>query len=101
MGQVLIDACLDDIINVIRATQYLPKWYYKSFYAKKLPSFSDSQSLTYSVTDLPWPFSDRDSVVIATVTNQKNSDIRITLSGKPDAYPLQKNRIRVTKLAGF
>jgi len=100
-GEVLINATRDNIVSVIRDTKNVPKWYYKSAYVKKLEDIADNQSLTYSVTDLPWPVSDRDSVILATVTNEQNGDITIIMTAKPNAYPIQENKVRVTKLDGF
>ncbi|MBN2865489.1 MAG: START domain-containing protein [Thiotrichales bacterium] len=100
-GEVIINAPLNDIVSVIRDTQNVPKWYYKSKLAKQLKRLNDHQSLNYSVTDLPWPVSDRDSVILATVTNGADGSVNIQMTGQPDAYPRQDGLVRVPKLEGF
>ena len=100
-GEVLINAPMDKIVSVIRDTQNVPKWYYKSIHAEQLQRLNDHQSLNYSVTSLPWPVSDRDSVILATVSNLQNGDIIIKMTAKPEAYPVQENLIRVPKLDGL
>lgn len=100
-AEVTINAPLDKIVSVIRDTQNVPEWYYKSKLAKQIKRLNDHQSLNYSVTDLPWPVSDRDSVILATVTNQPDGSVLIKMTGQTDAYPLQDNLVRVPKLEGF
>ena len=100
-AEVTINAPLDRIVSVIRDTENVPKWYYRSKLAKKIKRLNDHQSLNYSITDLPWPVSDRDSVILATVTTQPDGSVLIKMTGQPNAYPPQENLVRVPKLDGF
>jgi len=100
-GEVIINAPLDQVVSVIRDTPNVPQWYYKSKLAKQLKRLNDHQSLNYSVTDLPWPVSDRDLVILATVSNDSDGGVTIQMRAQPDAYPPQIGLIRVPRLEGF
>ncbi|MEA3404278.1 MAG: START domain-containing protein [Pseudomonadota bacterium] len=99
-GEVIINAPLDRVLKVIRDTKNVPKWYYNSMHAEQLQRISKDQSLNYSVTSAPWPVSDRDSVILATVTRHTNGNVTIKMKARPDDYPLQENLIRIPKLDG-
>ncbi len=99
-GEVVINATVDQVLAVIRDTANVPKWYYNAKHAEQLQRLSANQSLNYSVTSAPWPVTDRDSVILATVIRHDNLNITILMQARPDAHPLQANRIRIQKLDG-
>ncbi|WP_321323187.1 START domain-containing protein [Thiomicrorhabdus sp.] len=100
-GQVNINAPVNKILNVIRDTDNLPKWYYNTKQAKQLKKLSDSQALSYTVTKTPWPVTDRDSVTLSTQSSLDNGGYLIDLQAQPNAYPKQPDKIRVPKMQGF
>ena len=100
-GQVQINAPLDRVLHVIRDTEQIPSWYYRTQKAVKLKKINDSQSLSYSVTSAPWPVSNRDSVTLSTKRALPNGDYLIELMAQPDAYPKQPGLVRIPKLDGF
>jgi len=100
-GQVEINAPVNKVLTIVRDTDNLPKWYYNTEEAKKLKQISDTQTLTYTVTSTPWPVTNRDAVTQASQTSLSNGGYLINLTAKPNAYPLQKDRIRVPKMQGF
>lgn len=99
-GEVVINTSIDRVLKVIRDTKNVPKWYYNSKHAEQLQRINEDQSLNYSITSAPWPVSDRDSVILATVTRHKNGNITINMEGQPDNYPRQEGLIRIPKLDG-
>lgn len=100
-GQVVINQPLAKTYAVIHDTKNIPKWYHNTPIAKKLKIINENQSLTYSVTKTPWPVNDRDSVTLVTNTPLNNGGMLIKLKAMPDAYPLQKGKIRIPRLDGF
>ncbi|MDG6777965.1 START domain-containing protein [Thiomicrorhabdus sp. zzn3] len=100
-GEVVINASIDQILSVIRDTQNVPKWYYRTLEARQLKRLNKHQALNYAVTSAPWPVSDRDSVTLATVHKSEDGIVTIELEARPDAYPKQPNRIRIPRLDGF
>lgn len=100
-GQVEISAPLQKVLGVIRDTDNLPKWYHNTTHAKKLKTIDEFSSISYAVTDAPWPVTDRDSVTLSVKKPQPNGEYIIELSARPNAYPEQPDRIRIPKLSGY
>ena len=100
-GLVKINAPVSKIMSIIRDTENLPKWYYNTEEAKVLKKMSDTETLSYTVTSTPWPVTNRDAVTLASQKPLDNGGFLIELTAKPNAYPLQKDRIRVPKMKGF
>ena len=99
-GEVLIAAPIAQIKQVLEDVPHFPQWYHKMVEAKVVGQLPDGRSLRYSVTDLPWPVSDRDSVVAVKKQPLKNGGLKVIFEAKPNAYPLQPGRIRMPKLNG-
>jgi hypothetical protein len=100
-GQVLIHAPLSAVTSVLEDVPNFPKWYHKMTEAKVVRRLSDTESLRYSVTDMPWPVTDRDSVVLTRKEALAPNHLRFSFKAAPGAYPLQPDRIRVPKLEGY
>ncbi len=99
-GEIMINATVAQVADVITHTEGYPEWYFNSKVAKKLKVINQSQGLTYSISSLPWPVSDRDAVTLSTKSVLANGDIHIQVEARPDLYPIQKDLIRVPKLEG-
>jgi len=99
-GEIFIHATVDQVAEVVTDTSHYPEWYHNNKFAKKLKQINKNQGLTYSVTQLPWPVSNRDSVTLSTKKTLPNGDIHIHVVAQPDAYPRQEGLIRVPKLDG-
>ena len=70
-----------------------------------VPSCTESQEIkrldarttwVYSVTDSPWPVSDRDTVVkVVAETIEPNNKYRVLMQAQPDFLPLVEGRVRI------
>lgn len=100
-GEVTIAAPIQQVFDFISDTPKAKEWYFNTLEAKRIKQTGDKQFLIYSVTNAPWPVSDRDSVTQVTVDDAKQDEITITLQAKPDALPLKENKVRITELNGF
>ncbi len=99
-GEVVIAAPIEQVKQVLEDVPHFPQWYHKMVEAKVVGQLPDGRSLRYSVTDLPWPVSDRDSVVAVQKKPLKNGGLKVIFEAKPNAYPHQPERIRMLKLNG-
>ncbi len=99
-GQVVINAPLKGVQRVLEDVQNFPRWYHKMVESKVIKSLGNGHSLRYSVTDLPWPVSDRDAVVEAYKEVMSNGELRVIFVARPNAFPLQEDRIRMPRLQG-
>ena len=70
-----------------------------------VPSCTESQEIkrldarttwVYSVTDSPWPVSDRDTVVkVVAEKIESNDKYRVSMQAQPDLLPLVEGRVRI------
>jgi len=70
-----------------------------------VPNCTESQEIkrldarttwVYSVTDSPWPVSDRDTVVkVVAETIEPNNKYRVSMQARPDFLPLVEGRVRI------
>ncbi len=100
-GEIEIQAPVKTVLKTVTDTESYPEWYHNAKETKILKKLNDRQGLSYSVTDAPWPVSDRDSVTLSTKKSLENGGYLIELQAKPDAYPKQPRLIRIPKLNGF
>lgn len=68
--------------------------------AETVPVARDSY-LSYSVTDLPWPVSDRDVVFQNRVEHGSDGSILVRFEARPDLRPLDPAYVRITDLRGY
>lgn len=73
----------------------LKNWLPSTLDSKLLEKVSDTEFYGYTVTDAPWPASNRDLVFKMTVKRHSSSSYTITLKGDSDYYPLQSDKVRV------
>ena len=73
----------------------LKNWLPSTLESKLLEKVSDTEFYGYTVSDAPWPASDRDLVFKMTIKRHSSKSYTITLKGEPDYYPLQSGKVRV------
>ncbi|MGV3503513.1 MAG: START domain-containing protein [Adhaeribacter sp.] len=73
-----------------------PDWVYGTARAFTLKKISKQELVYYVETDLPWPASNRDSVVRMKVREDPAKGLLTVVSeGEPQAYPEQDKKVRV------
>jgi len=89
------NATTKELTDVIYDAEKYPTWVYRCASAKTEPR--NDNLLIISVTDVPWPFKDRDVVNLMQPLKQIDGNtILIRSSSKPDAIPENPNYIRLT-----
>jgi hypothetical protein len=73
----------------------LKNWLPSTLESTLLEKVSDTEFYGYTVTDTPWPASNRDLVFKMTVKRHSSKSYTITLKGEPDYYPPQSDNVRV------
>lgn len=59
----VLDAPVDQVMELLRRVELSKEWMPRLSYKKVIRDVSDHEAVTYSVNDLPWPFSDREMVL--------------------------------------
>lgn len=73
----------------------LKNWLPNTLDSRLLEKVSDTEFYGYTVTDAPWPASNRDLVFKMVVKGHSSKSYTITLEGEPDYYPIQNGKVRV------
>ncbi len=61
-GKTTMNANIFEILAVLQDIKRQPEWIYNCVQARVIQKISDNERIIYSLTDAPWPASDRDSV---------------------------------------
>jgi hypothetical protein len=92
---------LSSLVAVLDDTSSYPRWMHKCIEARLLKQVSLYNRLSYTVTDAPWPVSDRDLVAYSEITQDaKTGAVIIRISARPDYLPANKKRVRVPRMKG-
>ena len=81
--------------KLITNIEGMKKWLPSTLESKLLKKVSDTEFYGYTVSDAPWPASDRDLVFKMTVKRHSSKSYTITLKGEPDYHPIQSDYVRV------
>ncbi|MEO5681730.1 MAG: START domain-containing protein [Chitinophagaceae bacterium] len=73
-------------------------WVYETRKASLLKQLSPSELIYYSEVQIPWPVSNRDFIILLTVSQDPRTKV-VTVAGhnKPDYLPEVKNIVRIQK----
>jgi len=91
-----VKSSLSAIVSLLLDTKNYPGWIYACSEAQTLKLISDQEQYQYTVTNVPWPVSDRD--VSAHFKVEQDSATRIVSvnsTGIPDYIPVKEGRVRV------
>lgn len=76
------------------------EWQHNCSVSKILKKNNENDLYGYSITDAPWPVSDREAIVWTEVS--KNGDVvLLKMTATPDMMPASKGMVRVPAMTGF
>jgi hypothetical protein len=101
-ADMIIMASIGEVSSHMSVMENQTKWMFDRELTKVLDRPNDKTTIVYSVTNAPWPVTDRDAVVSFTYS-EKNTDefIRIDVVNVGDYYPLNEDLVRVPYIKGF
>lgn len=92
----IFEGSVDRFRKILLDIEGQPAWVYGTNRAFTLKKVSSKELVYYVETDLPWPASNRDTVVRMKVREEPERHLLTVLSvGEPQAYPRQEKRVRV------
>ncbi|MCH2022626.1 MAG: START domain-containing protein [Saprospiraceae bacterium] len=95
-----IKAPIELVEKVLRDTKNQRKWSKNTILVKEIKRVSHDIFYTYSQTNAPWPATDRDNVVHIIYTYPTKNKIHIKIESKPNAFPKNKNFVRIERMEG-
>lgn len=96
-----VNASLGQLKSFIQNIDNTKNWMADVNKSRLLKKGPDGKTLAYYECALPWPFSNRDIVIEQNIQIENSHFIRINLTSKPNAYPLQKDKVRIRKAEGY
>lgn len=90
-----VEANLIEAKNLVTDVTNFKNWLPNTIDSKLLKKINDSLYYGYTVTETPWPLSDRDLVFKATVKKVGSKLYSILLEGTPDYFAKDKSKVRV------
>jgi len=81
------------VVKQIKDIESYPSWVFRCTESKWLDK-SDKNQIIYTITDIPWPFTDRDVVTKIEGPYQDKKSIRIESRALPDYIPESEKHVR-------
>ncbi|WP_290536956.1 START domain-containing protein [Alcanivorax sp.] len=89
---------LDVLLPILEVPCHVRQWMPGLEALTVLDRPSDTQTLIYMARRAPWPLSGRDAVIL--FERHPGNPVKLTMSGRPDAWPEQPGHVRVTYTEG-
>ena len=101
-GITSINTSLNSLVSLFDDKGSMHKWLYRTKKVTVLKELNNKEDYVYSIHNLPFPFSDRDSIVHTTITQDPES-LLVTIRGKakPDYSPEKRGFVRVREVESF
>ncbi len=99
-GVTTVKASVADILVIMRDVAAYPKWQNVKT-VKMLEKKSDDEFIYYTITDAPWPVSDRDNISQTTITKNDKGEVRINIIALPDYQKPVSGMVRIPEFKGF
>lgn len=102
-GEMIVKSSCEDIIAFLQNIESFEKWLPDCKESKRLIKISEYQQINYVVTEVPWPYENRDIVYLFTVADKdpKTGQLKILIENKPGYIPEKSNIVRIPKSLGF
>lgn len=98
----ILKAPMDQVVEVLRKVETSKEWVPHVEKKFEVQDFSDTESITYSVNMLPWPFTDRSLLLYnkLRLDKEKNHLVIDIQSVEPDKIPIKEDNVRATMHCG-
>ncbi|MCP3923882.1 MAG: hypothetical protein GY714_14990 [Desulfobacterales bacterium] len=95
-----LNAKIDEIGKILKDLESYPKWMPGCSEIKVLKEIDENNLIFYTVSKVPWPFSDRDAIIKVTIERDlKKKIVKIkTEAINENIVPLNSDYVRITEL---
>ena len=100
-GTMTVKSRLSTVLAVIGDVSSFPRWLYLCRSAVTLSSSDETRLINYIVLDMPWPLLDRDSLIVASPSQNKSTRrIEIKMHAEPKYVLKVSGRVRIETMYG-
>ncbi|MEJ7680678.1 MAG: START domain-containing protein [Segetibacter sp.] len=94
--EAVLTGTLQKLVKILRDVKNNKEWVFNTKQSYLIRQINANEILYYSETALPWPVSNRDIPVRLRLNlNTANNTLKVSASGEPNAFPMQKGIIRI------
>lgn len=92
--ETVIEANRDEIVEYTKQIESLPDWVYACAQTKLLESTAE-ETIYYTVTDMPFPMTDRYAVAIKKMTFDEDSNTIVSVTKPHESYEIESDLVKV------
>lgn len=97
-----VNSTLTGLVALLEDAGVAKDWVFKCRSMELIESLSPTQSYYYMITDMPWPVKNRDSVSLASVTqNAETGQVRVDITAANDIKKSRKGYVRIQEMTGY
>ena len=101
-GVVTVNSSLNSVLSVIADASSYPRWLHNCKSAETIKRVGENEIYNHIVTNMPWPVTDRDSVMHSIKTQDiLTKQVTIRFFAKPEMIDKLPNTVRITKIHGL
>ncbi|MCY7421046.1 MAG: hypothetical protein LH478_04805 [Chitinophagaceae bacterium] len=94
--EAVINGTIDKLISLLKNSASNKEWIYGTKESYILKNGGNSEYLSYTETEVPWPASNRDIPLSMQISQDvKSGKLHITAKGVPNAIPVKKGIVRI------
>jgi ribosome-associated toxin RatA of RatAB toxin-antitoxin module len=97
-GETIVKASSDKVLAMLKNIEGYVNWMPDCKESKALKKISETEFYQYTVTDAPWPVTDRDNVAHMKISEKEKGTYHIALKGSPDYIAKNSAYVRVPQL---
>jgi hypothetical protein len=91
-----VKSSMSAVVALLTDTKHYTSWVYKCVKCSTLKSISSTEEYDYELTDVPWPFHDRDVISDSKISQDSLTKIvTVNSTGIPDYIPDVKGVVRI------
>lgn len=96
--ETTVYSSLGSVVSLFEDTGSMPEWVFRMKEARTIKRISDVEVIAYTLTSLPWPLEDRDSVLHTFISQDKKGVLTIEGRDYGEFFPLQPGRVRMSRI---
>lgn len=97
----VVGAKVERIAALIDDVSRAPEWIKYCKKGQLIKRLDAKHTIAYTINDLPWPLTDRDSAVLNIKSELAGGGVKIEFEARPEAVPKDDSLIRIKLLRGF
>lgn len=89
---------LSSVVAVLSDVPAMPEWIARMRSARMLKRVADREVWVHGVYQLPYPFVEREAVLLSTLTQKKNGSVEVATRAVPGMTVTNSGRVRLTEM---